>query len=247
MKAQLEDGYTRIANQLIDALVRIDLSNVEYRVTMVIMRQTYGFSKKHAVIELRKFTQITNLKKPHVCRALKRLMWRKIITRIGNDNYGILTTTDEWKSLPKQVTVTKIGNKRYQNRQRSLPKLVKDNKEIIKETSKESTKVPIRPNPTNQLQDYYFEKLKEKISKPVFNYGIAGKKFNELIKQGQEIEDIKKVIDNFFRVTDPFVIKLGYDIKYFASQYNAFKGKKGGKYDEIIKRSREATFGKGNT
>ncbi|WP_270697317.1 replication protein, partial [Aeromonas sp. QDB39] len=44
--ADLDDGYTRLANELYDALIESDLSKNEQKVAHAICRCTYGFNKK---------------------------------------------------------------------------------------------------------------------------------------------------------------------------------------------------------
>ena len=43
---QIEDGYTKIANELLEAISKVNLSSYEFRVIMAIIRKTYGFNKK---------------------------------------------------------------------------------------------------------------------------------------------------------------------------------------------------------
>ncbi|WP_272662497.1 replication protein, partial [Providencia sp. PROV111] len=44
--ANLEDGYTRIANDLLEAAMSSDLTARQLKVFLAIVRKTYGFSKK---------------------------------------------------------------------------------------------------------------------------------------------------------------------------------------------------------
>ncbi|MBU6956073.1 replication protein, partial [Hahella sp. HN01] len=46
VKADIENGYTRMANDLVDALALVELSGRQYRVFMAIIRKTYGYNKK---------------------------------------------------------------------------------------------------------------------------------------------------------------------------------------------------------
>lgn len=43
---QVEDGYTRIANELFDAILGAQFTAREMSVLMAIIRKTYGFNKK---------------------------------------------------------------------------------------------------------------------------------------------------------------------------------------------------------
>lgn len=44
--ADLDDGYTRIANELLEAVMLAGLSQHQLLVFMAVMRKTYGFNKK---------------------------------------------------------------------------------------------------------------------------------------------------------------------------------------------------------
>ena len=50
--ADCDNGYTRIANELLDALLAADLTKHQYKVALAIVRKTYGFNKP--------FDRITN-------------------------------------------------------------------------------------------------------------------------------------------------------------------------------------------
>lgn len=113
---QKEDGHVQIANGIMDALVALKMSSSEIRVVIFIIRKTYGFSKKEDWIALSQFVAGTNIKKPHVCRALRMLRERNMITKGGNAAsplYGLQKDYDKWVDLPgekKSHHVTKGGN-----------------------------------------------------------------------------------------------------------------------------------------
>ena len=45
--ADLDDGYTRIANDLYDALIAADLTKHQQKVAHAYVRMTYGYNKKN--------------------------------------------------------------------------------------------------------------------------------------------------------------------------------------------------------
>ena len=83
---QLERGYTRIANELLDALARIRIPGEARQVLDVIIRLTYGYQRKETSIALEEFVRRTEIKKPNVVRAIKRLQEMGLITVIKKDN-----------------------------------------------------------------------------------------------------------------------------------------------------------------
>ena len=48
---QLENGFTRIANEILEALSKAELSGSEFRLAIAILRFTYGMQKKSAEIK----------------------------------------------------------------------------------------------------------------------------------------------------------------------------------------------------
>lgn len=50
--ADIDDGYTRIANELLEAVMAADLTARQLKVVLAVIRKTYGFGKK--------FDRITN-------------------------------------------------------------------------------------------------------------------------------------------------------------------------------------------
>jgi phage replication O-like protein O len=108
---QLEDGFTPIANAIMDALARTRFSGYERSVLDFLFRKTYGWSKKSDLISLGQFVDATKIAKPHIVHTIKRLVDRNIIhktvAKTGNDTlmqYEFNKHWGEWTSLPKMVT-----------------------------------------------------------------------------------------------------------------------------------------------
>lgn len=111
---QLEDGYTPIANTIMEALARTRFSGYERNVLDFLFRKTYGWSKKSDIISLSQFVDGTGITKPHIVRTINRLVQRNIVcktvAKIGNDKpttYEFNKHFGEWIPLPKQATLPK--------------------------------------------------------------------------------------------------------------------------------------------
>lgn len=129
---QLENGYTKIANELLEALCAINLSGHEWNVVHAIIRKTYGYNKKEDWVTNTQIMKLTGQSKQKVSNAKRKLLDKKIVTENG---YKISLNKDyeSWKELPKTVTelpksVTKVTENGDHKRQ------YKDNKQ--KTTSK---------------------------------------------------------------------------------------------------------------
>lgn len=110
---QLEDGYTPIANELLDALSKIRIPGEAGQCLHFIIRKTYGYGKKEDWIALSQFVEGTNLLKPTVSRALRKLLDMNMIIKKDNSigvNYGLQKNYDKWKPLSKKITVIKKDN-----------------------------------------------------------------------------------------------------------------------------------------
>ena len=49
---QIEDGYTPIADELLEAMCRLTLGEAEWKVFNAIIRKTYGYKKKKDQISM---------------------------------------------------------------------------------------------------------------------------------------------------------------------------------------------------
>lgn len=140
---QTEDGFTKIANELLEAFSQIDASGSAWRVFMVVLRKTYGFHKKSDKISLTQFEDMSRLTRVSVCRGINELIELNIITveKDGYINeYSIQKNYGIWGSI-KPVTsnkndtessikpVTKTSNKNDTNKRK------KDNKDISEQSS----------------------------------------------------------------------------------------------------------------
>lgn len=109
---QKEDGFTPIANEILEQLARVNLTSYQWRVLLVLLRKTYGWNKKEDAISLSQFVVATGIKRPHICRALKELSLKQVVTQLGNGyitKYMFQKDFDKWKSLPNRVKVVPNG------------------------------------------------------------------------------------------------------------------------------------------
>jgi len=136
---QIENGYTRIANEFLEALARYRLAGEQMQCFLFILRKTWGFQKKTDAIPLSQFVVGTGLKKPNVCRALSELENKRLIV-IKNDNkkaktYRINKHYSRWKRLSKKITLSKVITTVIKNDNPSLSKMITSKETTSKETA----------------------------------------------------------------------------------------------------------------
>ncbi|HDS7983249.1 TPA: replication protein [Klebsiella pneumoniae subsp. pneumoniae] len=146
--ADLDDGFTHIANELLEAVMHAGLSQHQLLVFMAVMRKTYGFNKKSDWVSNEQISMLTGIL-PHKCSAAKSaLVKRGILTQTGRV-IGINKAVSEWSPLPvkgtekkpylKKVTLPESGKKSlpesgnayYPNQVNTKDKHTKDNKDNI--------------------------------------------------------------------------------------------------------------------
>ena len=124
---QLEDGFTQIANGILDDLSRLQISNYAFRVLMQILRNTYGYQLKSNKIPVTSIATKAGIRKAHVSRALHELTTKNIITikngkRSYNKDSRTWKLTDKkskyahWRKPPDLNKVTPIGNNHAYNK-----------------------------------------------------------------------------------------------------------------------------------
>ena len=150
---QKENGFVALANEIVEALSRFNLSPYEWRVLMVVFRKTYGYNKKEDWIATSQIVSATGMHKAHVSRAKSKLIARRIVIQTGN-KVSFNKFYSQWLQLPKQVTrkeyltiVTQTGNAPPPIQVITPPPkqaYTKDNltKDILQKTSSPSVKGP---------------------------------------------------------------------------------------------------------
>ena len=102
---QLDDGYTKIANELLEAIARLRISSIQFSVLMAVIRKTYGFNKKTDDIGLSQLVKMTGIDKANVSRAVRALAEMRILVRtIGKfgHNLSINKAYSQWGLLKLQ-------------------------------------------------------------------------------------------------------------------------------------------------
>ena len=156
---QTEDGYTQIANELLDALTRTRVPGEERQMFDFILRKTYGFNKKMDMISLSQFVTTTGVKRQNVHSSLKSLFIKRMIVIQKNDNgsikYGINKHYQEWLPSSKKIT----------------PSSKKMTTVIQKDSELSSKKIPTKDTLTKERKD----SLSPSEFSDLWNATVAGK------------------------------------------------------------------------
>lgn len=111
VKADTDNGYYRVANELGFALCKAQLSDREGRLVQAVMIKTFGFNKSMDWICNGQLNDITGIKQTHISDIKKGLVARNILIVKGK-KIGINPVVSEWLLGKNQATTPKQGNKK---------------------------------------------------------------------------------------------------------------------------------------
>lgn len=132
---QLEDGYTQIANEILDAFCRYFPAKSEGRVLWFVLRKTYGWGKPSDMISISQIVEATNLSTRMVIYALQNLEAKKMITIKRKRGRGIKNEInrisfqknhDLWVVQEKSTQYQKAINNRKLRYKKSKEKVVQE-------------------------------------------------------------------------------------------------------------------------
>jgi len=168
-KAQLEDGYTKIANELVDAMSRYFPGFTEGQIIWCVLRKTYGWNKKTDKISISQIMKMTGKSRRMVIYALKSLESKKmiVIKRVYQQVNEITFNKnhEEWvkKVAPSARSCTSATNGKdlVQHSVNSIPK-VAPTKETLTKDNIQKKYISIR-----DLNNSHFEPIAERYNVPV--------------------------------------------------------------------------------
>lgn len=119
---QLEDGYTRIANEILEVVSKAKFNGTQFKILMVMWRYTYGFNRKDSEFSLNFLSEATNCNKQQVKRELDKLIDSNVIIVVKEADFNSSRRLSfnkrytEWKidgiELIKKDTVSELAYSR---------------------------------------------------------------------------------------------------------------------------------------
>lgn len=93
--ADLDDGFTRLANMLLEEYAGADLTKRQFKVLLAVLRLTYGWNKPMDRIANSQIAQIARLPEKRVSEARVQLVGMNLLTQVGR-SIGPNKNTAEW-------------------------------------------------------------------------------------------------------------------------------------------------------
>lgn len=151
---QKENGFTSIANELMEKLASASLNGSEFRICIFVLRKTWGWKKKDDSISISQIEEGTGLSRKMAVETLNKLVTKRLLVKTKKyvNTLQFNKNHEEWvvtnRTLGSYESVTRVVTK-------TEPKLVTN------------------PKPTKEK--------KETITKETIPNGIDGTKINTFI------------------------------------------------------------------
>lgn len=194
---QRENGYTGIANEILEKLAAIQLNGTQFRIIMVVFRYTYGFQRKEHELSETFLAKATGIHKQQIKRELRTLIDKNIVTvereatfdkpRIisFNKNYAAwsdkLISSEVSKTIPGSENDTPTGS----GLDTSPGSGLDTQERKLKENSKENIYIVF--SHWNQKKIITHKTLTDKMASHI----------NARLKEGYSVPEIIQAIDNF--------------------------------------------------
>lgn len=106
---QMENGWTGIANELLEAIIHAHFTSRQYAVILAVIRKTYGVKKrKMAAISLTDISQMADISPANASRTVNELISMNVIQVHGMERQtriiGINKNYDEWSNTCQNST-----------------------------------------------------------------------------------------------------------------------------------------------
>ncbi|UNY96395.1 replication protein [Salmonella enterica] len=128
--ADLDDGYARLSNMLLEAYSGADLTKRQFKVLLAILRKTYGWNKPMDRITDSQLSEITKLPVKRCNEAKLELVRMNIIKQQGG-MFGPNKNISEWRIPQNEGISLKTGDKTSLNLRECYPSKQGDTKDTI--------------------------------------------------------------------------------------------------------------------
>ncbi len=145
---QVENGYTRIANEILEQIIKRPFNERQCSIIFYVMRMTYGWGETMAEISLTQIDHAVGVSPAHASKVIKKLVELKVLRAEaipGGRKLGINKDYDNWgvwprKAMPLGVIPAEATQLLLLRARRGLPLEATDRKKGKK--TKESNRLP---------------------------------------------------------------------------------------------------------
>ncbi len=195
--ADIDDGYTRFANELLEAIASADLTARQLKVMLAYVRKTYGFNKKTDRIADEQIAQLTGLSRQNVNKAKKELISMNCLFMDGNQ-IGVNREVSAWqfsKCLQVSNFVSKLETKNVSKLETLNVSKLETHKRHSLKTKENINKPPISPKKVSQKFDPLETELPDWLSAETWlSWVTYRKEIGKSIKSKQSVTQAINVL-----------------------------------------------------
>ena len=195
--ADIDDGYTRFANELLEAIASADLTVRQLKVMLAYVRKTYGFNKKTDRIADEQIAQLTGLSRQNVNKAKKELISMNCLFMDGNQ-IGVNREVSAWqfsKCLQVSNFVSKLETKNVSKLETLNVSKLETHKRHSLKTKENINKPPISPKKISQKFDPLETELPDWLSAETWlSWVTYRKEIGKSIKSKQSVTQAINVL-----------------------------------------------------
>ncbi|HHA0037638.1 TPA: replication protein [Yersinia enterocolitica] len=226
-----ENGYTRIANELLEAVIGSGLTQNQLLITLAVIRKTYGYNKSADWVGNSQLSELTGLPETRCSTERNKLVKMNILTVTGRQ-VGINKEISSWQTKFNGIckpftetvkftesvkeTFTESVNQTLQNLLNTKDNNTKDNKDIKKilpaevkppaEKDKRTTQKPVGFSPTEK-----HESLAAKLGVNLQNEFEAFSDYHE--SKGSKFKNWDAALNTWLRNSVKFSGKPSFSVK----------------------------------
>ncbi|EPJ2464076.1 replication protein [Escherichia coli] len=195
--ADIDDGYTRFANELLEAIASADLTARQLKVMLAYVRKTYGFNKKTDRIADEQIAQLTGLSRQNVNKAKKELISMNCLFMDGNQ-IGVNREVYAWqfsKCLQVSNFVSKLETKNVSKLETLNVSKLETHKRHSLKKKENINKPPISPKKISQKFDPLETELPDWLSAETWlSWVTYRKEIGKSIKSKQSVTQAINVL-----------------------------------------------------
>lgn len=195
--ADIDDGYTRFANELLEAIASADLTARQLKVMLAYVRKTYGFNKKTDRIADEQIAKLTGLSRQNVNKAKKELISMNCLFMDGNQ-IGVNSEVSAWqfsKCLQVSNFVSKLETKNVPKLETLNVSKLETHKRHSLKTKENINKPPISPKKVSQKFDPLETELPDWLSAETWlSWVTYRKEIGKSIKSKQSVTQAINVL-----------------------------------------------------
>jgi phage replication O-like protein O len=224
---QKENGYTPIANEIMEYLVLLPLNGTQWRIVCVVWRYTYGFSRKDHELSEMFISKAIGAHKRQVQREVIKLIKINVLTIIKKSTHttpmilGFNKDYETWVVANQLPPTNQLPGSGLATQDKQYIDIINNN--IPKKKSGSGLVTTKKVSPNTNLINFFCEEYKKKFENVYIpNWARDGTIIKSFLDNGYTEEYIQKYIAWFVTCKDDYLDINGRNIPLMKSRFEKY-------------------------